>query len=149
MDSERTTIKLDDRPVTRWRKNWQDSGDSRSTSHRPQTGDSRPKGKIERPTSRRGLKNSIQDFTIVSNTYQAGLRGRNTLSRPSSPSISSNRVSTANSQINSAIKLTSLSTGFSANSFTTNACGLSRPVTQEGMAAVRPNSTRGLPRMTR
>ena len=150
MDLERsTTIKADERPATRWRRNWHDTGESRGTSDRPQTSVSRLKSKIERPTSRRGLKNDIQDFNIVSSTYQAGLSGRNSLSRQASASISSNRVFTANSQLNYGIKLIPQNTGLCANSFATNASGIDRPVTQQGVAPIRPSSTRGLPRMTR
>ena len=144
MESEiKTAVNNGERPATSWQKHTQESGSLQSAFDRPPTSVPRLHSRVERPISRRGLKKDIQDSSLVSSTSHAGIPGRTFQSRPLSASISSSRVSTASS------RMTRLNTGLSANSFTTNASSIDRPVTQQGIAAVRPNSTRGLPRMTR
>lgn len=123
-------------------------GTSDSKTDRPSTMTARPQTRIERPVSRRGTQN---DLSRDSNSYRAGTPiSKNPPTRPPSASVSSNRGSTANSRLNtisSAMGIKRINTGLPSTS-QVNYNMMDRPITQQGLAGIRPGTTRGLP-MTR
>ncbi|XP_043466313.1 intraflagellar transport protein 74 homolog [Leptopilina heterotoma] len=104
---------------------------------------------MERPTSRRGVKSEIHDFKTFSNINKTETPDRNLYSRSSSSSLMSNRFSNTMPHFNSAVGSNRLNTSLSTNSFVVNNNNMDRPVTQQGIAAMRPNSTRGVPQIMR
>ncbi|KAK2574968.1 hypothetical protein KPH14_008731 [Odynerus spinipes] len=127
MDFDRPpTGKPTERPVTRWRREQEKSNDKATSKIE----------KMERPTSRRGIKDDIEDYS----NFRSATPGRNALARPPSASIMSNRIPTA---MSSATGLTRLNTGLSISG-QMNVNTLERPITQHGIAGIRPGTTRGL-----
>jgi len=144
MDSERNDFdrsKIGERPITRWRRDQEDVPSVSSKIDRPPTGFVRPQSKYERPRSRRGHKEESSEY-VSSNTYRSATPGRLALARPPSASLMSNRAPTASLRIGSGLgrSNTGLAT---AKQF--NVSVLDRPITQHGIAGVRPGTTRGLP----
>ncbi|KYN29002.1 PREDICTED: intraflagellar transport protein 74 homolog [Trachymyrmex cornetzi] len=148
MDSEKNDSgKIGEQPITRWRQNQEDVSITSSKIDRPPTGFVRPQNKFERPRSRRGHKDESSEY-VNSATYRSATPGRLALARPPSASLLSNRVPTAGPggfRIGSGLSRsgTGLAT---AKQF--NVSVLDRPITQHGIAGIRPGTTRGLP-MTR
>lgn len=146
MDSEKSgSDKIGERPITRWRRDQEDTGISNKID-RPPTGIVRPRSKYERPRSRRGHKDEPPE-NINSATFRSATPSRFALARPPSASIMSNRAPTASSglRIGSGLGRTNMGL-MNAKQFNMNM--LDRPITQHGMAGIRPSTTRGLP-MTR
>ncbi|XP_011686781.1 PREDICTED: intraflagellar transport protein 74 homolog [Wasmannia auropunctata] len=149
MDSERNDSgKIGERPITRWRRDQEDVQPSTSSKiDRPPTGIVRPQSKYERPRSRRGHKDESSEY-VSSATYRSATPGRLALARPPSASLLSNRAPTAGpSGLRIGSGLVRTSTGL-ATTKQFNVSMLDRPITQHGIAGVRPGTTRGLP-MTR
>ncbi|XP_012059472.1 PREDICTED: intraflagellar transport protein 74 homolog [Atta cephalotes] len=148
MDSEKNDSgKIGEQLVTRWRQNQEDVSITSNKIDRPPTGFVRSQSKFERPRSRRGHKDESSEY-INSATYRSATPGRLALARPPSASLLSNRVPTAapgGFRIGSGLNRsgTGLAT---AKQFNVNV--LDRPITQHGIAGIRPGTTRGLP-MTR
>ncbi|XP_014468658.1 PREDICTED: intraflagellar transport protein 74 homolog isoform X2 [Dinoponera quadriceps] len=139
MDPEKTvSSKVADRPVTRWRR--EDAPSTSTKIDRPPTGIVRPQSKYDRPRSRRGHESSEYSF-------RSATPRRFALTRPPSASFLSNRVPTASSRV---VRMDSAlaRTGSLAATKQFNVNVLDRPITQHGIAGVRPGTTRGLP-MTR
>ncbi|XP_025989303.1 intraflagellar transport protein 74 homolog [Solenopsis invicta] len=148
MESEKNgSSKTSERPITRWRREQEDVASTSNKVDRPPTGFVRPQSKFERPKSRRGNKDDSSEY-VSSATYRSATPGRLALARPPSASFPSNRVPTAGPaglRIGSGLPRTG--TGLAtAKQF--NVSMLDRPITQHGIAGVRPGTTRGLP-MTR
>lgn len=145
MDFERSDFdKIGERPVTRWRRDQEDVLSNKID--RPPTGIVRPQSKYERPRSRRGHKDESSEY-VSSATYRSATPGRLALARPPSASYLSNRTPTAGSGFRVDSGLGRSNTGLAtAKQFNVNV--LDRPITQHGIAGVRPGTTRGLP-MTR
>lgn len=130
-----STSRTGDRPVTRMRRE-QSPSEMSLYSDRPNSAVSRPYSKMERPTSRRGVKAEITEHgmsrppTSRKNTFaRPPSAGMNAVNRPSTPSRI-NTMSSANlTHVNSAVMR--------------NPIILDRPVTQQGLVGVRPNSSRG------
>ncbi|XP_032677431.1 intraflagellar transport protein 74 homolog [Odontomachus brunneus] len=138
-----------ERPITRWRRDQQEDGPSTSNKiDRPPTGIVRPQSKYDRPRSRRGHKDESPEYVGSSVNFRSATPGRFALARPPSASFLSNRVPTAGPRlVRMDSGLARSSTGMSATKqFNVNV--LDRPITQHGIAGVRPGTTRGLP-MTR
>ncbi|EGI69909.1 PREDICTED: intraflagellar transport protein 74 homolog [Acromyrmex echinatior] len=148
MDSEKNDSgKIGEQLVTRWRQNQEDVPITSNKIDRPPTGFVRPQNKFERPRSRRGHKDESSEY-VNSATYRSATPGRLALARPPSASLLSNRAPTAGPggfRIGSGLSRsgTGLTT---AKQF--NVSVLDRPITQHGIAGIRPGTTRGLP-MTR
>lgn len=104
---------------------------------------------MERPTSRRGLKSEMQTLKSFSNINKDETQDRNLYSRSSSTSVLSNRFSSMMSHLNSGVGSNRLNTSLSTNSFVVSTNNLDRPVTQQGIAAMRPHTTKGIPQITR
>jgi len=140
MDFERGNVS-GERPITRWRRDQEEAGPS-SRVDRPPTGMVRPQSKYERPRSRRGHKEDTLESTNSASAYRAATPGRFALARPPSASLMSGRAPTAGlSRIGSGLPRGSgLAT---AKQFNVNM--LDRPITQHGIAGVRPGTTKGLP----
>ncbi|XP_012272286.1 intraflagellar transport protein 74 homolog [Orussus abietinus] len=145
MDSNRPmTGKSNERPVTRWGRDQDESGGPQNRTRRPSTGVERPQSKLERPTSRRGTKNEINEY---GDGMHSAAPSQNSVPRPPSASIFSSRSLTANSRANlmsSGTGLGRLNTGLSTTS-QMNVNILDRPITQQGIAGIRPGTNRGLP----
>lgn len=141
--------KVAERPITRWRRDQQEEIASTSKGiDRPPTGIVRPQSKYDRPRSRRGHKDESSEYSGSTVSFRSATPGRFALARPPSASFLSNRVPTAGSRL---VRMDSglprSNTGMSATKqFNVNV--LDRPITQHGIAGVRPGTTRGLP-MTR
>lgn len=143
MDFERNNSgKIGERPITRWRRD-QDMPSTSSKIDRPPTGIVRPQSKYERPRSRRGHKDESE--YVNSATYRSATPGRLALARPPSATFLSNRAPTAGPGISRmGSGLGRSNTGLTtAKQF--NVSVLDRPITQHGIAGVRPGTTRGLP----
>lgn len=140
MDPERNDSgKIGERPITRWRRDQEDVPSTSSKIDRPPTGIVRSQNKYERPRSRRGHKDESE--YVSSATYRSATPGRLALARPPSASLLSNRAPTAGiTRMGSGLgrSNTGLST---AKQF--NVSVLDRPITQHGIAGVRPGTTRG------
>ncbi|EFN80669.1 intraflagellar transport protein 74 homolog [Harpegnathos saltator] len=150
MDPEKTVSgKTAERPITRWRRDQQEDVASTSTKiDRPPTGMVRPQSKYDRPRSRRGHKDESSEYAGSTVNFRSATPGRLALARPPSTSFLSNRVPTAGSRlVRMDSGLTRSSTGLAATK-QFNVSILDRPITQHGIAGVRPGTTRGLP-MTR
>ncbi|XP_012225470.1 intraflagellar transport protein 74 homolog [Linepithema humile] len=145
MDSEKNgSDKIGERPVTRWRRDQEDIASTSNKIDRPPTG--RPRSKYERPRSRRGHKDEPPEY-VGSATFRSATPSRFALARPPSASIMSNRAPTASSGLRIGTGLSRTNMGLvTAKQFNVNM--LDRPITQHGMAGIRPSTTRGLP-MTR
>lgn len=146
MDSERNnSSKIGERPITRWRRDQEDMPSTSGKVDRPPTGIVRPQSKYDRPRSRRGHKDESE--YVSSATYRSATPGRLALARPPSASFMSNRAPTASSSLRIGSAIGRSTTGLAAaKQF--NVSMLDRPITQHGIAGVRPGTTRGLP-MTR
>jgi hypothetical protein len=129
-----------ERPITRWRRDQEEAGPS-SRVDRPPTGIVRPQNKYERPRSRRGHKEDTE-YVNSASAFRAATPGRFALARPPSASLMSGRAPTAGlSRMGSGLARGSgLAT---AKQFNVNM--LDRPITQHGIAGVRPGTTKGLP----
>ncbi|XP_044594233.1 intraflagellar transport protein 74 homolog [Cotesia glomerata] len=129
---------------------WQRDVDVKNDNNldRPKTSVSRPQTRHERPISRRGTQNQS---TRNGSAFRAVTPARSgTSARPPSASAYSNRGSTANSRVNnltSAMGMSRLNTGLPPTSQMSSGV-FDRPITQHGIAGMRPATTRGLP-MTR
>lgn len=145
MDSEKNSDRSGERPITRWRRDQEDTAGNSNKIDRPPTGIVRPRSKYERPRSRRGHKDESPDY-VNSATFRTATPSRFALARPPSASITSNRTSTASSGLRIGSGLTSRTGLVTAKPFNMNM--LDRPITQHGIAGIRPSTTRGLP-MTR
>lgn len=138
-----------ERPVTRWRRDQEET--------------TRPQSRIERPSSRRGAKIESQEINSSSSGGSGGYRtavtavsGRTVVvGRPPSASAFSNRVMSAATSRVSTTSGSSLPT--QGQSYGRLGTGLppatqvnilDRPITQQGIAGLRPGTNRGLP-MTR
>ncbi|KAL6437950.1 hypothetical protein ACFW04_004330 [Cataglyphis niger] len=148
MDAERNNSgKIGERPITRWRREHPEDtpGTSSNKIDRPPTGIVRPQSKYERPRSRRGHKDESLEY-VSSATFRSPTPGRLALARPPSATFLSNRAPTAGiSRIGSGMSRSG--TGL-ATAKQLNVSMLDRPITQHGIAGMRPGTTRGLP-MTR
>ncbi|KAI4497754.1 hypothetical protein M0802_007080 [Mischocyttarus mexicanus] len=110
MDLERIeSAKQMERPVTRWRRESLEKGVKKNESK-----------EMERPMSRRGIKENIEDYSSFRSATPANPRNTLTVRAPSA-SISG---------------LTRLNTGLSISA-------LERPITQHGIAPIRPGTGRG------
>lgn len=147
MESGRpATERVNERPLTRWRRDQEDFSRPQSRLDRPSSSAARASSKIDRPISRRGIKNDDHEFGL-SRELNSAVPGRSTLTRPPSASAFSNRVLTASSRLNtttSNMGLSRLSTGLPSSS-QMNTSILDRPITQQGIAGIRPGTNRGLP----
>ncbi|KAL0118028.1 hypothetical protein PUN28_009011 [Cardiocondyla obscurior] len=147
MDSERNEFnKSGERPITRWRRDQEDVPSTSGKIDRPPTGMVRPQSKYERPRSRRGHKDEGLEY-VNSATYRSATPGRAALARPPSASFLSNRAPTASSGLRIGSGISRFTAGLATNK-QLNVSMLDRPITQHGIAGVRPGTTRGLP-MTR
>ncbi|XP_063985925.1 intraflagellar transport protein 74 homolog [Diachasmimorpha longicaudata] len=121
----------------------QDNDDpNRPSSERLPTG--RPQTRVERPVSRRGAQNEPSHESSI---YRAPTPGKSSM-RPPSASVYSVRGSTASGRLNtltSSTGMTRLYTGVPPTAHA-NSGMMERPVTQHGIAAIRPGTTRGLTR---
>ncbi|EFN61788.1 Intraflagellar transport protein 74-like protein [Camponotus floridanus] len=142
MDGERNTSgKSNERPITRWRREQDAPSTSSNKIDRPPTGIVRPQSKYERPRSRRGHKDESE--YVGSANFRSATPGRLALARPPSASFPSNRAPTAG--------LTRISSGLGRSgtglptSKQFNVSMVDRPITQHGIAGMRPGTTRGLP----
>lgn len=136
--SGRTTM---ERPATQWRRD-DEIGLTDSKNDRPSTMTGRPQTRIERPVSRRGTQN---DLSRDANIYRSVTPSKSGLARPSSASVNSNRGSTANPRLNtmaSAMGIKRINTGLPPTS-QVNYNMMDRPITQQGIAGIRPGTTRG------
>ncbi|XP_057337403.1 intraflagellar transport protein 74 homolog [Microplitis mediator] len=137
---------MSDKSVAQWQRDVDMK--SENNSDRPKTSVSRPQTRHERPISRRGTQNQS---TRVGSALRTGTPGRSGASaRPPSASAYSNRGSTANPRSNnltSAMGMSRLNTGLPPTSHVSSGV-FDRPITQHGIAGMRPATTRGLP-MTR
>lgn len=146
MDSEKNDSgKIGERPITRWRRDQEDMPSTSTKVDRPPTGIVRPQSKYERPRSRRGHKDESE--YVSSATYRSATPGRLALARPPSASLLSNRAPTAGPGLRIGSGVGRSSAGLAATK-QFNVSMLERPITQHGIAGVRPGTTRGLP-MTR
>lgn len=145
MDGERSISgKINERPITRWRREQDTPGTSSNKIDRPPTGIVRPQSKYERPKSRRGHKDESSEYGSAN--FRSATPGRFALARPPSASFLSNRAPTAGlTRIGSGLGRSG--TGL-ATSKQFNVSMVDRPITQHGIAGMRPGTTRGLP-MTR
>lgn len=108
----------------------------------------RPQTRIERPVSRRGLQSAQNTAAAARATTPA----RTVIARPPSasaagPSSYSQRVMSASLRLgttSTGSSLTRLNTGLPSTA-QINMNVLDRPITQQGIAGVRPGTTRGLP----
>ncbi|KAG7203168.1 hypothetical protein KM043_010280 [Ampulex compressa] len=128
MDSERpASSKPSERPMTRWRRDQEVLPSALNKTERPATGFVRPQTKFERPISRRGIKDeSLVDYGSSNATPpSAGIRA---------PSAGS-RLTTMSSG-----GLGRLNTGLPMSS---QMNVLERPITQHGIAGLRPGTARG------
>ncbi|XP_072757105.1 intraflagellar transport protein 74 homolog isoform X1 [Anoplolepis gracilipes] len=147
MDPEKNSAsKINERPITRWRREPEEAPSTSSNKiDRPPTGIVRPQTKYERPRSRRGHKDDSSEYAS-SATFRSATPGRLALARPPSASFLSNRAPTAG--------LTRMGSGLNrsgtglATAKPFNVSMVDRPITQHGIAGMRPGTTRGLP-MTR
>ncbi|XP_015121862.1 intraflagellar transport protein 74 homolog [Diachasma alloeum] len=115
---------------------------NRPLSERLQIG--RPQTRVERPVSRRGVQN---ESSREPNTCRAATPAKISM-RPPSASVYSGRGSTASGRLNtmtSSMGMSRLHTGVPPTAHT-NSGMMERPVTQHGIAAIRPGTTRGLTR---
>lgn len=152
--SERpSTGRSAERPVSHWRRDQQHdeaTPETRSAGERPLTSAGRPQTRIERPVSRRGLQSASRETSAQSAVQRSTTPARNALARPPSASAYSQRVMTANTRLNtmsSGSSLARINTGLPPSG-QMNMTVIDRPITQQGIAGVRPGTTRGLP-MTR
>ena len=142
-----------DRPMSHWRKDEQQDEINKSVSNlveRPTTSAGRPQTRIERPVSRRGLQSAAREASAQNAALRAMTPARNALTRPPSASAYSQRVMTGNTRLNTMSSvggLARVNTGLPSTA-QMNMNVLDRPITQQGIAGVRPGTTRGLP-MTR
>lgn len=150
MDSKRAvSSNVGERPISHWRRNQEDSIPSTSTKiERPFTGIVRAQSKYDRPKSRRGSKDEPSENTSSNSNIRSSTPGRFALARPPSASLLSNRAPTASSRLTRMDSALSRATTGSSSSKQFNMSVLDRPITQHGVAGVRPGTTRGLP-MTR
>ncbi|KAK0082851.1 hypothetical protein PV325_009744 [Microctonus aethiopoides] len=135
-----------DRRISSWR-NDEDITKSDDKIERPITGISRPQTRQDRPLSRRGIQNEL---TRVGSAFH-GMTPKSGVARPPSASVHSQRGNTASSRLNtitSAMGKNRMSTGLSSTSSVSSGLMFDRPITQHGVAGIRPGTTRGLP-MTR
>jgi len=148
MNSEKNSSdKIGERPITRWRRDQEDIASISNKIDRPPTGIVRPRSKYERPRSRRGHKDEPPEYSVNSATFRSATPSRFALARPPSASMMSNRAPTASSGLRIGSGLGRTNMGLvTAKQF--NMSMLDRPITQHGMAGIRPSTTRGLP-MTR
>lgn len=149
MDAERNSSgRISERPITRWRREHPEEApvvNSSNKIERPPTGIVRPQSKYERPRSRRGHKDESSEY-VNSATFRSATPGRLALARPPSASFVSNRAPTAG-LIRMGSGVGRSGTGLAtAKQF--NVSMVDRPITQHGIAGMRPGTTRGLP-MTR
>lgn len=137
---------MSDKSVTQWQRDSDIKSDN--NSDRPKTSVSRPQTRHERPISRRGTQNQTTRAGSALRTATPARSGAS--ARPPSASAYSNRGSTANSRSNnltSAMGMSRLNTGLPPTSHVSSGV-FDRPITQHGIAGMRPATTRGLP-MTR
>ncbi|KOC64137.1 Intraflagellar transport protein 74 like protein [Habropoda laboriosa] len=110
---------------------------------RPQTSISVSQSKFER--FYRGIKNESGEFYVTSGINRPGTPGQNVLARPPSSLIALNQTSTANSRLST---ISSSSSGALNIGFTLpgqmNINVMERPITQHGIAGIRPGTGRGL-----
>lgn len=139
-----------ERPITRWRRDQEEAGPSTKVDRPPTGMVVRSQSKVyERPRSRRGHKDdaAAREQHINSATFRTATPGRFALARPPSASLMSGRPPTAApgpTRIGSG--LGRIATGLGgpiAKQFNVNM--LDRPITQHGIAGVRPGTTKGLP----
>lgn len=144
MESERVSLsRSGERPVTRWRREPEPVERPQTYTERPTTAKARPQSKMERPTSRRGIKTDITEYGIS----RPPTSGRNSISRPPSANILQ-RVPTASARLQTA-NLSPMNSGLPRNFTQPNIMILDRPVTQQGLAGIRPSSSRGTPKLDR
>lgn len=131
-------------PVSSWRK--EDDLRPGSKIERPTTGISRPQTRQERPVSRRGAQN---DLSRAGSALRTTTPSKTGMARPPSASAYSQRGTTANARLTmtSAMGMSRINTGLPSTAHM-NSSMMDRPITQHGIAGVRPGTTRGLP-MTR
>ncbi|XP_011303597.1 intraflagellar transport protein 74 homolog [Fopius arisanus] len=127
-----------ERPLHHWRQEDDDPPPGRPQTGRPQTG--RPQTRVERPVSRRGVQN---ESSHESSAGRAVTPARNSM-RPPSASVFSGRGSTAGGRLNT-MGMTRINTGLPPTAHA-NSGMMERPVTQQGIAGIRPGTTRGLTR---
>ncbi|XP_008215743.1 intraflagellar transport protein 74 homolog [Nasonia vitripennis] len=148
MDADRPSVsRSSERPITRWRREPEPIERQSASSTRPSSGASRSYSKMERPTSRRGIKNDITEFGIS----RPPTSGKNTASRPPSANGMASRVPTAAPRLNtmSSINLSRMNSGLPRNFPPSIGVMQDRPLTQQGLAGLRPSSSRGDPRAVR
>ncbi|KAJ8674030.1 hypothetical protein QAD02_005292 [Eretmocerus hayati] len=145
MDSDRSSIsRSGERPMTRWRRDQEPMERSQAFAERPVSGISRSFSRIERPSSRRGLKTDLTELGLS----RPPTTGRNVLpGRPASPAILS-RMPSARLHTVSSANLSPMS-GLPRSFAQPNTMILDRPVTQHGLTGVRPGSARGVPMLAR
>lgn len=144
MESERPSTSKIERPVTRWHREPDDNGKNEIE---------KSSKSVSRPVSRRGMKDNIEDSPR--STYRSATPSGNAMTRHPSASVVSHRVSTAGSRLTtmgSSLGLGNLLYAQTSWSIFKLVCFvgqiMDRPITQQGLAGVRPGTTRGLP-MTR
>ncbi|CAK9813387.1 Intraflagellar transport protein 74 homolog [Anthophora plagiata] len=110
---------------------------------RPQTSISLSQSKFERFP--RGIKNESGEFYVTSGINRPGTPGQNALARPPSSLISFNQASAGNSRLNtiSSNNSAALNVGFPLPG-QININIMERPITQHGIAGIRPGTGRGL-----
>ncbi|XP_058809295.1 intraflagellar transport protein 74 homolog isoform X2 [Phymastichus coffea] len=134
MESDRPSVsRFSERPITRMKREKSPSEKS-VYSERPTSAVSKSYSKIERPTSRRGVKTDITEFGIS----RPPTSRKNTFSRPPSAGMTANRPSTP-SRVNtmSSANLTRVNSAILRNPII-----IDRPVTQQGLVGIRPSSSR-------
>ena len=142
MDSDRMSLssRSGDRPVTRWRREQESSS---AYGERPTTAVSRSFGKMERPTSRRGVKSDMMTEFGMSRPTTSG---KSAISRPPSASMLPYRAPTSLASSRSSILHSANQVRISSAVPRTY---VDRPVTQQGLVGVRPISSREHPRLAK
>lgn len=108
---------------------------------RPSTGISLPQSRLERP--RKALKNDFGESRITSGTTRPATPGQNVLARPPSTTVTFNQTGGSRLATMSSISSGSMNVGLSIPG-QMNMSMMERPITQYGVAGVRPGTGRGL-----
>lgn len=113
---------------------------------RPQTSIATSQSKFER--YHRGVKNELGEFYITPGSARPGTPGQNVLARPPSSIASFSQLPPATSRSNSigSSSCGAFNTGFPLSG-QMNINIMERPITQHGVAGIRPGTGRGLSMM--
>ncbi|XP_043257172.1 intraflagellar transport protein 74 homolog [Colletes gigas] len=123
--------------MSQWHWNHDSASDRSSAKKRPSTGIATPQNKFER--SSRTIKNELGGSYVASGNNRPATPGQNVLARPPSTSVLFNPIQTDSSRLTTSSRNSPhLNTGHM------NINIMERPITQHGVAGVRPGTCKGL-----